>query len=494
MNAHQQSIPGPREVLGILVVHWRLWLTPAVVLGLAAALYAAASRPTWQASQALILRNEAANSETGQGKFNRTEEMKTVQETILELVKSRTVLLGALEELGPPADCADKDAWPTDRDVEELRQTVKLVPPKGAEFGATEVFYLEVRDHDRVRAVALNRTISRQLQAQFQQLRDLKAQSMIEELTKTVNLSKANRDESLASLSKTEKAVGADLAELRVLNDATSGDSAIRRTATEIESELRQARSAEQANAQLLGLLKAAAEDPGKLLATSNRLLESQPALRRLKDGLLDAQLHTAGLEGRMSAAHPLVQSSKQAEEEIGHQLHDELAIALRGVEGELHLNGERIAMLETQLAQASGRLSRLAELRASYSNQVAETTSRTRLLERAEQNLAEAHATQAGAKAASLLSCIDVPDAGVRPVSTSRAMIVLAGMAGGLLAGFGLVFLTVQPAQPRRVAEAAAVPPVAESDLVEPPTRAFSCNGNLSLKEALQKLCGSKI
>ena len=68
------------------------------------------------------------------------------------------------------------------------------------------------------------------------------------------------------------------------------------------------------------------------------------------------------------------------------------------------------------------------------YNNQVAETTNRTRLLERAEQNLAEARAAQAGAKAASLLSCIDVPDAGIRPVGPSRAMIVLCGIAGGLL------------------------------------------------------------
>ena len=39
----------------------------------------------------------------GPGKFSYPEEMKTVQETILEVVKSRSVLAAALREVGPPA-------------------------------------------------------------------------------------------------------------------------------------------------------------------------------------------------------------------------------------------------------------------------------------------------------------------------------------------------------------------------------------------------------
>ena len=393
-----------------------------------------------------------------------------------------------------------------------MRESVKLTPPKGAEFGATEIFYLEVRDHDRSRAVALNRAIAAQLQAQFQQLRDLKAQSMIDEINKTVTLANADLKGSLAGLSQIEAAVGSDLAELRVLNnDAGSGDSAIARTVTEIKSELRQARAAEQSNEQLLGLLKAAQADPARLLATSNRLLESQPSLRRLKDGLVDAQLRTAALMGHMSAEHPRVLAAKEAEEEIGRHLHNELAIAARGVEGERQLNADRLATLQTQLAQATDRLRRLAEVRAVYSNQVAETNSRTRLLERAQQNLAEARAAHAAAKAASLLTCIDLPDAGIRPVSPGRATIILMGIAGGLLLGFGVVFLTV-PAQtlPAEHAAGAASDAAPAADLasadrrgrplrsttatIEPATPVFPAQGNLSLRQALHKIaCDSR-
>ncbi len=133
----------------------------------------------------------------------------------------------------------------------------------------------------------------------------------------------------------------------------------------------------------------------------------------------------------------------------------------------------------------------------------MAETASRTRLLERAEQNLAEAHATHASAKAASLLSCIDVPDAGIRPVSPSRAMIVLAGIAGGLLVGFGVVFLTV-PTRRRScrgsAADAAPAGKVMPADrlgrplhsangTIGPARPVFPAGSNLSLKQALHKI-----
>ena len=104
-----------------------------------------------------------------------------------------------------------------------------------------------------------------------------------------------------------EREVGPDLAELRNLQEQSSGDSDLRRKAVEIENELRQAKVAETNNRELLKLLTAARDNPGTLLATPNRLLESQPALKRLKDGLVDAQLRTAQHLGTMTHEHPLV-------------------------------------------------------------------------------------------------------------------------------------------------------------------------------------------
>ncbi len=497
MNPALQTVPSPKEVVRILVKNvWR-WLIPTVILGVLALAYALVRPATWEASQALMVRNEASNNEVGPGKFGHADEMKAVQQTILELAKSRGVLRAALKEVGPPDDYRkDPGAWPTAHDVAALRGRAKLAPPHGAEFGKTEVFYLTTEDHDRPRAIALSRAICDQLLARFQQLRDTKAQSMIDELVKTVELAKADLQASTERLTETEKQVGSDLAELRVLADVSTGDSAIRRMITEIRNELRQITATRQANQYLLVLLEDARDDPGRLVAMPNRLLESQPALRRLKDGLLDAQLATAELLGTRSDAHPLVRAAKGSEEEIGRHMHNELEIAVRGIRVELQLNADRQTMLTSQLARATGRLDVLAGLHATYANQVAETRNRGALLQRSEQNLSEARATHASARAASLISRIDAPEAGIYPLGPSRSMIVLIGIAGGLLTGFGVVFLTVQPAWPAQPDTAFAPPmepPVAPAGdhrpVVKSTTPVLDPSGGLSFKRALQKI-----
>jgi len=501
MNYAPQTIPGPKEVARLLFVYAPRWAVPALLIAAVAVTYAAFRRPKWEASQALIVRNEATANEESPGKFRELNEMKTVQELILELAVSRGVLGAALSQLGPPAGYAnDRSAWPAPRDVAALRRQVTVRPPKGAEFGKTEVFYLKVKDHDRQRAVALNDAICNVLQTRFQQLRDIRAQSMIDELGETVRLARADLAASTCRLTETEKAVGGDLAELRALGELASGDTALQRTAAEIRSELRRIRDNRRTNEQLLAMLRDAQGDPGRLVVTPGRLLQSHPALRRLKDGLLDAQLNTASLQGRMSSVHPLVRAAKEAEMEIGRNLHDELPIAVRGLEAELQMDRRRESLLEAQLAKDTERLARLAELRAGYANQVAATANCTDLVKRAGENLAEARAAHASAKAATLISRIDSPDAGIHPLGPGRSMIALAGIAGGLLAGLGVLFLTVPlpaPAVPAAAADADDTdtvvtdsrPPVRQVAPAELPRPA------MSLKEALEKIvCGNAV
>ena len=217
-------------------------------------------------------------------------------------------------------------------------RNVKLAPPKGAEFGKTEVFYLTVRAENHARAVALNEAIFKQLRARFQELRDVKAESMVEELTKTVRLAKADLEQATAALRSAEHRVGADLGELRSMQDLATSDSALRRSGEELRAQLRENATAEKTNRELLAAAADAQADPGRFVAMPNRLLESQASLRRLKDGLVDAQLRTAALLGTMSAEHPRVQAARQTETEIGRNLHNELVAAQRGIEIELQL------------------------------------------------------------------------------------------------------------------------------------------------------------
>jgi len=465
MNNETNTVAEPRELGRLLIVYWRRWAMVTLLATVAAAAYALVAPGIWQASQALIVRNEAVGNETDTGKSRGAEDLKSIQETIMELSKSHSVLKATLVAVGPPSNDTRPAAWPTDTNVESLQKAVRIVPPKGVEFGSSEVFYLEVRDKDRTRAAALNSTLCRQLQLRLQDIRNSKAQSMIDELSKAVQLATSDLQAATAQLTALEKKVGSDLPELRSLLDSNSSDTSLRRTVSEIENELRQFRGTEKANRQLLDLLKQAQADPTRLMAAPNRLLDSQPALRRLKEGLVDAQLRTAALQGRMSTEHPAVISARDAEAQVAGRLHEELATAIRGLESELAFDANRLEMLENQRNRAAARLCSLAGLRATYTNVLSETANRAKLLERAEQNLASARSNSASAKAASLITRVDAPDTGTAPVSISGSMIVLGGLLGGLLAGLGIVLLTA----PATVAVAKTPQPASSAVTVIP-------------------------
>lgn len=215
----------------------------------------------------------------------------------------------------------------------------------------------------------------------------------------------------------------------------------------ELEAELRTYRAQVGSNLELLSLLEAAKDEPGQLLASPSRLLEAQPALRRLKDGLVDAQLRTATVLGTMSPEHPAAKSALAGEQEIGAHLSEEIAIAIKGLQIELRLAQERVAGLERNREDLQNRLLQLANVRAEYSNLVAATRHRSDILKTAQQELAEAHAGQAAARTSSLITLIDQPDAGSKPSGPGRTTVVLGGLMAGLFVAFGIVFLTIQPA-----------------------------------------------
>lgn len=480
MTAPRETNPAslsPTDVLSILRVYRRRWLMPTVLCGLLALVYAVVHRGTWEASQALIIRNEASSKTEGPGRFHLQDEMKTKQETLLEIVKSRNVLKKALARVGTPDGTVDEN-WPTERSLDDLKDNLKLSAPKGAEFGKTEIFYLKIRDRDRERAVALASAICDQLQSRFQQLLEDRAASTIDELVRSATLADVDLKNVTAELAELEQQVGGDLGELRMLHGSPSGESDLRKKVIGIESDLREAKAALQVNEELYQVLQAAQGDAGRLLATPNRLLESQSALRRLKDGLVDAQLETAQMLGKMSDDHPKVRAAKLGEQEISMHLHSEMAIALRGLEIDMRLNKTRAASLESQLKDARDRLDRLATLRAPYGTLVANVEYQGRHYEQAKRDLAEAKASQAGAISSNLVSRVDMPDTGSRPIGPGRKAIVMAGFVGGFVIGLGLLFLTVpspEPTQPIATAPLQAGPvqaPQAHFHVAEPAAR----------------------
>ena len=93
----------PIEFIRLLRTHVSWWAVPAVVCAIVAGAYTFVAPREWKATQALVVRPEVASvSEQRLGKFSDLSEMKTLQETVLELAKSQYVISAALREIGAP--------------------------------------------------------------------------------------------------------------------------------------------------------------------------------------------------------------------------------------------------------------------------------------------------------------------------------------------------------------------------------------------------------
>ncbi len=506
----------PADFLRLMATHCHWWIVPAVAGAVLASAYSLVANREWKASQALIIRPEVASvSEERLGKFSDLSEMKTSQETVLELAKSQSVIQATLSEVGPASGKKAVTNWPTAVDIARFRDDIDMRPPGGAEFGKTEVFYLSIKASNRDRATALVASLCGQLERRMQELRDQRAQGMIAELERTVEMADGDLAAQTSKLSSFEAKIGADLGELRSLTTDIGGQGETSQELHAIETERRANDAAQQQNERLLKLLVAAKDNPQRLLATPNSLLASQPAIGQLKSALVAAQLRTADLLSTRSENHPFVIAAKDAEQSIRKQLNGEVAVAIRALEAEVELCADREKSLAANKSAARDRISQLAGTRAEYSNIVNAVQNQTRLVEAARKNLADARARHAAAHSACVINRIDGVEAGVKPVGIGRTSIAAAGGVGGLCLGVGCLFLFGNKQSPspvstalgenvaaylreaarnvkrKRVSSAASVATTGINDSVTAPSRSvaetFGMFRGLSLSDAVQ-------
>lgn len=433
-----ESLAHPLDLVRLAVKYPLRWFVPAVVVAAAAVAFALTKADSWEASQQLVVRNEAAGNTDGPGKFRHSDELKALLETILELSRSQTVLYAAMQRVD--------GREPDEKAVSELADNVKLSPPKGGEFGKTEVFYLKVKDNSRQRAIALATAICDELELRFRELRKARADSMVSELVQTEKLAKAEVVAATKELQELEQAVGGDLAELRNLHQAaSSSDSDLRRKSLELETELRAAIIEQRRRSEWLQLLLDARSDPEKLLTLPVSMAETLPTLRKLKESLLDSHMKTAELLGTMTRQHPRVQAALDSQAELSRHFDLELASAIRAADLDARLATERVEHLRSEIPQMRGRLDRLASMRSEYSRRYAEVENRTHLMNNAESELVEARAVQTSAQVASLITRVDEPLTGPKPQGPSQTIIMGAGVMGGIVVGFGVMVLSVQ-------------------------------------------------
>lgn len=438
----------PQMLLRLLSTQRRVWLYPMIGGVVLATILSLVLPRKWKATQGLLIRPEAAGLAGDRlGKFSDLSEMKTLQETILELARSQAVVTSVLESVGPAKGKTWRKGAPTLQDVADFREAMTMTPPGGAEFGKTEVFYLALADKSSKRAAKLVDCLSTELELRSNEIRDARARSMVEELAQGVAQAEQQLQPHLERLAAFESQIGPQLGDLRGLQNPQGGSNHTSQNLLAIEAELRANATQRNQNEKLLDVLAKAADDPDQLVATPSTLLTSQPALNSLKLGLIEAQLAKARLLGKLSPKHPLVAAAEEAEEQIRHQLHEELASATKGVEVELALSHQRESLLRSDLEEGRQKLAELASRRADYSRLVAAVEHHTQLVEHARARLADAQARLAGAQTSSLLARIDQVESSIRPIGPRRASIVAAGGLAGLLLGLGALYLMHAPA-----------------------------------------------
>ncbi len=441
------QFPAVKSLLRGIVLWAPVWIGATIVCGAIGGVYAFLLKSdTYLATQAILVRDEANATMMRLGRFESQTQLKAAQETIMEMAKNHQVVRVALQESGKD----QKSWWPfaddsgtlTDRQINSFaNNNVSVHAPKGVEFGNTEVIYLDVKSDSPDSALKIVDSLAKALDNRLRQVREARATSIIAELTTAKQAAQRELAATTERIQSIEKSAGSQLADLRGLTDTIGSSGGSRSQIDQIDTELRVAVKDDQQLAADLELLETALADPAAYVLAPGSVLNSQPGLRKLREGLADAQLSTSQLTGRFTDAHPLVRSARDAQSSIESKLIKQLEASKYALIQDISTSKKRIEQLSEQKQLAERRLDGLAAIRSEYANVVAELKTRSAILEETERQLAEANASQKASQSVSLLTRLDKPQVGDKPIGPGRVLITLCSALGGLLLGLGFVF-----------------------------------------------------
>lgn len=426
---------------------WKwLWISTTALFGVLGLLYVLfVKKDVWEASQGLIVRDEANGAVMRLGRFESQTEMKAAQETILEMARNNQVLSDALTEVGSEPTLfswGSSNEKPTNGQIESLADDISVKAPRGAEFGTTEVIYLSVKNTSRARAVELNKAICDALENRLKQVRQARADGVIIELNAAKKAARSNLTDVTSRLEAIESEIGNDLSDLISLTDVSANGSQTRQTLDAVNNELRAAELEKSRIESDLEIARESFQNPEQILQTPTQLVNSQPGLKRLREGLAAASIVTSELRSKYTMSHPSVIASIATEEKIRKELRNELGTSVKTLTNDFQLANKRIEKLQNQKTSLEDRIAKVAAVRAKYGNIVREASAKNTQLQDAERELANAMAARAAAETSSLLTRIDQPTIGEDPLGPGRTTVLGGAIAAGLFFGFGLVFL----------------------------------------------------
>ncbi len=418
-----------------------LWIVPIGAAVLIALLSAVFGPKQWGATQTFVVREELIGRIVGPGRFDSLDAMKTAQETISEVARRPAVITRALITIGPESN-ATADQWPDEETVSGAIGAIAFFAPGGAEFGKTELLTMQVKSTTRERARLFVEALFDEVQQELRSVRQQRATSMMQEMQQAADLAREHYETSMTNLAKIESDIGADLADLRSLNEPIAGSGDLRKMYVQIENEIRAIRTRQKTNEELDRHLRAIQADPSNLVVTPRELLESQPILARLKDKLVDARIIKATLAGNYSELHPRVQAAERTIGDIEQQIFLELESAVAGLDSQRTISEQEIRAMSDKGESLNVRLSELARMRVGYGKLVDELNERKEGLALAQQEVNQAEAIFRAAGTVDFITKIDEPQAGLHPLGPGKKTLVLGGSLTGLFIALGLVMM----------------------------------------------------
>ncbi len=447
-------MPGPvlnqnfKRLAHTLVLWMPLWLGTTCACGLFGGIYAFfLKQDLWLSSQAFLVRDEANTASLRVGRFDSDQQMKAAQETILEVARHEQVVQAAMKAVGPekswiPSFFSSR-SWPSSSAVKATANSlIAIRAPKGAEFGATEVIYLDVKQTSPERALQFNQALTNALQIRLQEVRRTRADSLRTELALARDLARDYLKQTTEQLQKIERDAGVELSDLRGMTDMIAGGGTSRIHLDQLKSEIRVVETKLQEQIDDLSLLEEAIADPQAFVVAPSSVIMSQPGLKRLREGYAEAALNSSQLSGKFTEFHPLLEAARRTQDSIQNRLLTELEASRTNLHQEIDGSKQKLSRLLQLKNETEKKLSGLAEHRAEYANLVAEIKSRTTILETAERELAEVEAASNASTSTSLISKLEEPTISEKPIGPGRTTITGSCALAGLFLGLGLVFV----------------------------------------------------
>ncbi|MEQ1905693.1 MAG: hypothetical protein ABL888_16005, partial [Pirellulaceae bacterium] len=422
----------------------KIILASVIICSVLSLLYALQAKKKWLASQTMVLRDDLLGESFKPGRFPSQETLKNAQETLLHIAKKSEVIREALR-LTHPEQAAEKD-WPSDDVVDGTRDLISLVAPNGSEFGKTDVVILNVKQNSPESAKKFAQTMAEQIEHHIRIFRSDLLRSMEQELNLQYEQAKVEFEQVAEPVRKLVESTGTDLESLKAFNDTGSGGNEMQRVLENLKSEKRSALTQAQLAEKQLELLAEAKSEPEVAFARNNELMQTQPSLKRLADGLNDAKLTYNTLAGAFLSEHPRLKAAEQAVANTKQQIASEISLIESALQTQLELARDQIAFFANEEEKYESRMLSVNEKRIDFQQLTNDLTQRLEAMGKQQTMLSEIQSLANTADRVSLVAIVGEPELATNPIGLSKSWIVLMGTIGGFFLGLGIAVTLNDP------------------------------------------------